>query len=74
MMHILCIIMIKRYIAGYIHDAVLQWAHGVNRTLEQGFPPDDGIRVTQNIFNLTFDGVTGKVVIDGSGNRLSDYR
>ncbi len=55
-----------------MHDAVLQWAYGVNKTLEQGYQPDDGERVTQNILNLQFEGITGTVSIDGHGDRLVD--
>ena len=57
-----------------VHDAVLQWAYGVNKTLEQGYPPDDGFRITQNIINMTFEGITGKVAIDELGNRKPDQR
>ena len=57
-----------------IHDAVLQWAYGGNKTLEQGYPPDDGFRITQNIINMTFDGITGKVAIDEFGDRKPDQR
>ena len=42
-----------------IHDAVLMWAYGVNRTLEQGGAPDDGEAVVKNIFNLSFTGAGG---------------
>ncbi len=59
-------------ISGFIHDAVLQWAYGVNRTIEQGFPPDDGFMVTQNIINRTFQGITGSVVIDRNGDRIQN--
>ena len=58
----------------FIHDAVLQWAYGVNKTVEQGYSPDDGFRITQNILNLQFEGMTGPVVIDEIGNRRPDFR
>ena len=57
-----------------VHDAVLMWAYGVNKTLEQGFPPDDGLKVTENIFNLTFEGITGMVAIDEKGDRKPNYK
>ncbi len=59
-------------IAGMIHDSMLQWAYGVNKTLEQGYPPDDGFKVTQNIINMTFEGITGTVVINEFGDRSID--
>lgn len=42
--------------AGMLHDALLMWAYGVNKTLQQGAAANDGINVTRNIFNLTFEG------------------
>ena len=56
------------------HDAVLLWAYGVNKTLEQGYAPNDGVRVTNNIINSTIQGVTGKIVIDENGDRLRDFK
>ena len=60
--------------AGYLHDAVLQWAYGVNKTIEQGYPPDDGFRITQNIINMTYEGITGTVKINHLGDRNPDQR
>ena len=57
-----------------VHDAVLQWAYGVNKSLTQGLPPDDGYQITQNIFNSTFEGITGTVTINNVGDRLMDLR
>ncbi len=59
---------------GMIHDSILQWAYGVNKTIEEGFAPDNGLRITKNIINMTFQGITGKVGIDHLGNRDSDQR
>ena len=44
---------------GLLHDAVLIWAYGVNRTLREGGVPDHGINITKNIFNMVIDGVSG---------------
>ncbi len=57
---------------GFIHDAVLLWAYGVNKTLEEGYPPDDGFRITKNIINMTFEGITGTVIINEVGDRILD--
>ena len=59
--------------AGQIHDSILLWAYGVNRTLQQGFSPDDGAKIFQNVINLTFEGITGSVTIDENGDRKSNY-
>ena len=42
--------------AGMLHDAVVQWGYGVNKTLEEGGRVDDGLAVTKNIINLTYEG------------------
>ena len=46
---------------GLVHDAVLIWAYGVNRTLERGGVPDDGVSIANNSFNTFFQGVSGTV-------------
>ena len=51
----------RNVFTGLIHDAVLMWAYGVNRTLESGGAPDDGETIANNIFNLSFPRVTGDV-------------
>ena len=44
----------------------------MNKTIEQGYPPDDGRKVTENIFNTTFEGITGNVTINENGDRLTN--
>ena len=61
-------------LAGFVHDAVLQWAYGVNLTLAAGHSPDDGFKVSKNIFNMTFEGITGTVTSDNVGDRKPDQR
>ncbi len=61
-------------IVGFIHDAVLQWAYGVNKTLQQGYSPNDGVRITKNILNTSFKGITGNVAIDANGDRKPNLR
>lgn len=56
-----------------VHDAVLLWAYGLNKSLEEGYAADDGISITKNIINMSFPGITGQVIIDGHGDRLPDY-
>ena len=61
-------------VLGLLYDAVLLWAYGVNKTLEQGYPPDDGTIVTKNIINTTFQGITGKIKLNEVGDRFPDER
>lgn len=65
---------IESCFVGLMHDAVLMWAYGVNKTLQQGFDPNNGVKVTQNIYNMTFEGVTGPVIIDENGDRTPNYK
>ena len=55
------------------HDSIVMWAMAVNKTIEQGYQPYDGLRVTENIYNMDFMGLTGRVVIDHKGDRYQDY-
>ena len=57
-----------------MHDAVLSWAYGANKTLAQGFPANDGFKVTGNIINQVLEGITGKVIINANGDRLLNQR
>ena len=57
-----------------VYDVALQWAYGVNITLAQGHRPSDGFKVTENIFNLSFHGVSGLVAIDGKGDRKINHK
>lgn len=52
---------------------MLTWAMAVNKTLEQGHAYNDGLKVIENIYNLTFKGLTGNIVINAVGDRSPDY-
>ncbi len=57
-----------------VYNAVLLWAYAVNKTLSEGDEPDDGLTVTRNMYNLTFEGVVRPVSIDEKGDsKLDDY-
>ncbi len=58
----------------YIYDAVLLWAYGVNKTIEQGYSVHDGYHISKNIFNSSFEGMSGVVNIDPAGDRVIDHR
>lgn len=53
---------------------MLLWAYGVNKTLEQGGAVDDGYAITDNIFGMSFEGMSGVVTIDNVGDRKLDQR
>ena len=57
------------FFPGFVYDAVLQWAYGVNRTLEAGGAVDDGLAIADSIFNMSFHGITG-MVGDGISNPI----
>lgn len=62
------------YYSGELHDAVLLWAYGVNRTVERGFSPDDGTEITNSVINTTIQGAFSSVNINENGDRLIDLR
>ncbi len=68
------IIIYPYYVLAELHDSVLLWAYGVNRTVERGFPPDDGVEITRSVVRTTFQGVLAPVYIDENGDRLIDMR
>ncbi|RDD47549.1 Atrial natriuretic peptide receptor 1 [Trichoplax sp. H2] len=59
--------------AGTLHDAIILYALALNDTLQEGGNITDGLTVTRKMFNRTFTGVTGEVVIDQNGDRDPDY-
>ena len=44
----------------------------MNRTLENGGSPSDGIAIVSNVFNISFEGMTGNVAINDQGDRQVD--
>jgi hypothetical protein len=42
--------------SAYLHDAILLYAHGLNKTLSQGGNYTDGRAITQNMFGMEFLG------------------
>lgn len=60
------------------HDAVLLFAKALNESIrelgsEALLMPLNGTRLTQLMWNTSFQGITGSVTIDANGDRLSDY-
>lgn len=60
------------------YDAVLLFAYSMNASIaEMGEAalnkPLNGTRLTQLMWNSSFEGITGHVRIDANGDRLSDY-
>ncbi|GFS67183.1 receptor-type guanylate cyclase gcy-28 [Trichonephila clavipes] len=55
------------------HEAVLLYSLALNETLAEGYSVSNGSIIIQKMWNRTFDGITGKVTIDGNGDRDADY-
>uniref|UniRef100_A0AC34R5Y9 Receptor ligand binding region domain-containing protein n=1 Tax=Panagrolaimus sp. JU765 TaxID=591449 RepID=A0AC34R5Y9_9BILA len=55
------------------YDAVLLYAIGLNKTLGAGLDPRNAKNITSKIWNRTFVGVTGNVIIGQNGDRNLDY-
>lgn len=59
------------------YDAVLLYAYALNESIEADqtvlYKPLNGTKLTQMMWNRTFQGLTGLVKIDENGDRISDY-
>ncbi|CAH2054244.1 unnamed protein product, partial [Iphiclides podalirius] len=67
--------MVSTFVAAF-YDAVLLYALALNDTLSQSDNPRgqlDGAAVIRNMWNRTFQGITGEVIIDANGDRVASY-
>ncbi|XP_053615284.1 atrial natriuretic peptide receptor 1-like isoform X2 [Plodia interpunctella] len=67
--------MVSTFVAAF-YDAVLLYALALNATLREvdiTKGPLDGAAVIRNMWNRTFQGITGEVIIDGNGDRVASY-
>ncbi|XP_046971837.1 atrial natriuretic peptide receptor 1 isoform X2 [Vanessa cardui] len=66
---------VSTFVAAF-YDAVLLYALALNDTLRQADDPRgqlDGAAVIRNMWNRTFQGITGEVIINGNGDRVASY-
>ncbi|XP_030020680.1 atrial natriuretic peptide receptor 1 isoform X3 [Manduca sexta] len=66
---------VSTFVAAF-YDAVLLYALALNDTLRQAADPRghvDGAAVMRNMWNRTFQGITGEVIINSNGDRVSSY-
>ncbi|XP_069361900.1 atrial natriuretic peptide receptor 1-like isoform X2 [Maniola hyperantus] len=66
---------VSTFVAAF-YDAVLLYALALNDTLRQATNPKgqlDGATVIKNMWNRTFQGITGEVIINGNGDRVASY-
>ncbi|XP_076462188.1 atrial natriuretic peptide receptor 1-like [Babylonia areolata] len=54
------------------YEAVVLYAHVLNETLAADEDPKDGLAITRKMWNRTFQGRTGHLVINENGDRSSD--
>ncbi|PIK45064.1 hypothetical protein BSL78_18050 [Apostichopus japonicus] len=59
--------------AGPLFDAVLMYANALQKTLDEGYTIEDGLRIAQNMRDLNFEGIDRMVYIDENGDRNPDY-
>ncbi|CAJ0577134.1 unnamed protein product, partial [Mesorhabditis spiculigera] len=55
--------------SGQLHDAVLLYGYAANKTLGQGISLRNGSSILENA-DMTFEGVTGTVIISSNGTRM----
>lgn len=66
---------VSTFVAAF-YDAVLLYALALNDTLSQMQDPRgqlDGAAVIRNMWNRTFQGITGEVIINSNGDRVASY-
>ncbi|KAJ8711871.1 hypothetical protein PYW08_008825 [Mythimna loreyi] len=66
---------VSTFVAAF-YDAVLLYALALNDTLrdaENPRGPLDGAAVIRKMWNRTFQGITGEVIIDSNGDRVASY-
>ncbi|XP_045504213.1 atrial natriuretic peptide receptor 1 isoform X2 [Colias croceus] len=66
---------VSTFVAAF-YDAVLLYAFALNDTLRQAADPRgqlDGAAVIRNMWNRTFQGITGEVIINENGDRVASY-
>eukprot|EP00795_Rhopilema_esculentum_P006238 gene6238-11649_t len=56
--------------AAYLYDAVLLYAHALNKSLSSGNHWNDSSAVTQATYSTAFTGITGRVRLDENGDRV----
>ncbi|XP_052131818.1 receptor-type guanylate cyclase gcy-28, partial [Frankliniella occidentalis] len=61
------------FFIGAFYDGVQLLGMALNETLTEGGDITDGVAVTRRMWNREFDGITGHVRIDDSGDRDADY-
>ncbi|CAH3159682.1 unnamed protein product [Porites lobata] len=59
--------------AGAIYDAIYLYANALNETLAAGGSKKDGRAIVQRMLNREFEGASGLVRMDSSGDREPDY-
>lgn len=59
------------------YDAVLLYAYALNESISLDptsiYQPLNGTKLTHLMWNRSFHGITGDVIIDANGDRISDY-
>ncbi|XP_069780323.1 atrial natriuretic peptide receptor 2 [Narcine bancroftii] len=61
------------FIAGCFYDGIIAYAKALNETLAEGGSQKDGLLITRKMLGQQFQGVTGLVSIDKSGDRDLDF-
>ncbi|XP_057309237.1 atrial natriuretic peptide receptor 1-like isoform X2 [Hydractinia symbiolongicarpus] len=59
--------------SAYLYDAIYLYALAYNKTKAAGQDPHNTTELMNNLFNATFEGKSGDVVIDHRGDRIPNY-
>ncbi|XP_071788533.1 atrial natriuretic peptide receptor 1-like [Asterias amurensis] len=61
------------FFATCYHDALILYSLAINETLHEGGDIRDGLTLRQKMWNRTFQGIAGDIVMTSSGDRIATY-
>ncbi|VDI01664.1 atrial natriuretic peptide receptor A [Mytilus galloprovincialis] len=64
---------VVNYFITAFYDGAIYLTEAINRTVEEGGDLNDGLALSQKLWNDTYMGITGLVAIDHQGDRLTDF-
>ncbi|XP_067263217.1 atrial natriuretic peptide receptor 3 isoform X1 [Chanodichthys erythropterus] len=63
---------VNMFMEGF-HDALLLYAIALREVMSNGLTKKNGLEITHSMWNRTFEGISGQVSLDASGDRNGDF-
>ncbi|KAI3379471.1 hypothetical protein SNEBB_001321 [Seison nebaliae] len=55
------------------YDSIIIYADALSRAIEKGKHPSDGVAITNLMWNRSYHGATGEIVLNHNGDRVVDF-